>query len=80
VLENVSDSSNLSPLLSPFMSLSFSLSPPFSPPLSLTGTHCAGTVGSATYGVAKAANLIAVKVLNRLGAGATSDIIDGIDW
>jgi subtilisin family serine protease len=46
----------------------------------MSGTHCAGTVGSATYGVAKAANLIAVKVLNRFGAGTNSDIIDGINW
>lgn len=44
------------------------------------GTHCAGTVGSATYGVAKEVNLIAVKVLNRLGAGTNSDIILGINW
>ena len=28
------------------------------------GTHCAGTVGSTTYGVAKSVSLIAVKVLN----------------
>lgn len=26
------------------------------------GTHCAGTVGGATYGVAKKASLVAVKV------------------
>lgn len=55
-------------------------SPLFIFPLPYTGTHCAGTVGSNTYGVAKACNLIAVKVLNRFGAGANSDIISGINW
>ncbi|KXN70425.1 subtilisin-like protein, partial [Conidiobolus coronatus NRRL 28638] len=34
------------------------------------GTHCAGTVGSKTYGVAKKANLVAVKVLNSNNQGA----------
>lgn len=44
------------------------------------GTHCAGTVGSRTYGVAKNVNLVAVKVLNSAGYGLHSDIIAGIDW
>ncbi|KAF2753999.1 subtilisin-like protein [Pseudovirgaria hyperparasitica] len=44
------------------------------------GTHCAGTVGSAAYGVAKNTNLIAVKVLDSSGSGSYSGIIDGIDW
>ncbi|ELT99088.1 hypothetical protein CAPTEDRAFT_217313 [Capitella teleta] len=38
------------------------------------GTHCAGTVGGTTYGVAKGVNLIAVKVLNRAGSGSTTDV------
>ncbi|QRW14048.1 subtilisin-like protease 8 [Ceratobasidium sp. AG-Ba] len=42
------------------------------------GTHCAGTIASKDFGVAKAANVIAVKVLGADGSGATSDIIDGI--
>ncbi|KAJ9064663.1 hypothetical protein DSO57_1028024 [Entomophthora muscae] len=33
------------------------------------GTHCAGTVGSKTYGVAKKASLVAVRVLDREGEG-----------
>lgn len=33
------------------------------------GTHCAGTVGSATYGVAKNTRLYGVKVLNDQGSG-----------
>jgi len=44
------------------------------------GTHCAGTVGSADFGVAKAANLFAVKVLSADGSGATSDIVSGIQF
>ena len=44
------------------------------------GTHVAGTVGSATYGVAKAALLRGVRVLNCSGSGSTSGIIAAIDW
>mmetsp|Transcript_6947 Transcript_6947/g.7278 ORF Transcript_6947/g.7278 Transcript_6947/m.7278 type:complete len:404 (+) Transcript_6947:3621-4832(+) len=44
------------------------------------GTHCAGTVAGQTYGVAKEANLIAVKVLSDSGSGSTSGVIDGINW
>ena len=44
------------------------------------GTHVAGTIGGATYGVAKQVNLIAVRVLNCDGAGFTSGVIAGIDW
>ena len=44
------------------------------------GTHVAGTVGGATYGVAKNANIIAVKVLNEEGVGSIADIIDGIEF
>jgi cerevisin len=44
------------------------------------GTHCAGTIGGTTYGVAKKAHLIAVKVMGDDGSGATSDIIAGLNW
>ena len=44
------------------------------------GTHVAGTVGGATYGVAKAVSLVAVRVLNCSGSGTWSGIIAGIDW
>ncbi|KAI8902370.1 peptidase S8/S53 domain-containing protein [Globomyces pollinis-pini] len=44
------------------------------------GTHCAGTIGSKTYGVAKNVSLIAVKVLDNQGSGTTSNVIAGIDW
>jgi subtilisin family serine protease len=44
------------------------------------GTHVAGTVGGATYGVAKSVRLVAVRVLNCSGSGATSGVIAGVDW
>jgi subtilisin family serine protease len=44
------------------------------------GTHVAGTVGGATYGVAKQVNLVAVRVLNCLGVGSNAKVIAGIEW
>ncbi|KAI0744997.1 serine protease [Earliella scabrosa] len=44
------------------------------------GTHCAGTAAGTQYGVAKKANLIAVKVLDDSGGGFYSDIISALDW
>lgn len=44
------------------------------------GTHCAGIIGSKTYGVAKKVELVAVSVMNLLGSGVTSDIIKGIEF
>ncbi|HVM07357.1 MAG TPA: S8 family peptidase [Acidimicrobiales bacterium] len=44
------------------------------------GTHVAGTVGGARYGIAKQVNLIAVRVFGCGSTGATSTIIAGIDW
>jgi len=44
------------------------------------GTHCAGTIGGNTYGVAKNVHLIAVKVLNRQGSGTMAGVIGGVDW
>ncbi|SMC85284.1 S8 family serine peptidase [Kibdelosporangium aridum] len=44
------------------------------------GTHVAGTVGSATYGVAKNVSIVSVRVLNCQGTGQWSQIISGIDW
>ena len=44
------------------------------------GTHVAGTVAGKTYGVAKRANVIAVKVLGDDGRGTTAGIIRGIQW
>ena len=44
------------------------------------GTHCAGTIGSDAYGVAKAVNLVAVKVMSDRGFGTTGDIVAGLNW
>jgi len=43
------------------------------------GTHVAGTIGSALYGVAKKAKLFGVKVLNADGEGNDSDVLAGIE-
>ncbi|KAI0250070.1 peptidase S8/S53 domain-containing protein [Lactifluus subvellereus] len=42
------------------------------------GTHCAGTIASRKYGVAKSANVIAVKVLGSNGSGSMSDVVSGV--
>ncbi|WP_117211882.1 S8 family serine peptidase [Allorhizocola rhizosphaerae] len=44
------------------------------------GTHVAGTAGGTSYGVAKAAALVAVKVLNCQGSGTTAQVVAGINW
>ncbi|KAB8145843.1 S8 family peptidase [Chloroflexia bacterium SDU3-3] len=44
------------------------------------GTHVAGTIGSATYGVAKQANLHAVRVLDCDGTATVAELVDGITW
>jgi hypothetical protein len=44
------------------------------------GTHCAGTVGGKVYGVAKKANLIAMRSLDCNGSGRSSGTIDAYNW
>ena len=44
------------------------------------GTHVAGTVGGATYGVAKGVRLVAVRVLDCGGGGTWAGVIAGVDW
>ncbi|GIG70461.1 S8 family peptidase [Phytomonospora endophytica] len=44
------------------------------------GTHVAGTIGGSQYGVAKAARLVAVRVLNCSGSGTTAGVVAGIQW
>ncbi|XP_071483767.1 aqualysin-1-like [Diadema antillarum] len=44
------------------------------------GTHCAGTVGSSTYGVAQSVTIKGIKVLGCDGTGSTSDVIEGVDY
>jgi len=44
------------------------------------GTHVAGIIGAATYGVAKNVRLHGVRVMPCSGTGQISQIIAGIDW
>ena len=44
------------------------------------GTHVAGTVGGATYGVAKRAKLFGIRVLGCGGSGSIASVIAGVNW
>jgi subtilisin family serine protease len=44
------------------------------------GTHVAGTIGGAAYGVAKAVALVSVRVLDCAGYGNTALTLAGMDW
>ncbi|XP_071478425.1 aqualysin-1-like [Diadema antillarum] len=44
------------------------------------GTHCAGTVASATYGVANEAYVYGLRTLNCFGSGQKSSSIAALDW
>lgn len=44
------------------------------------GTHVAGTIAGETYGVAKKAKIVAVRVLDDSGSGTTEQVVAGIDW
>ncbi len=44
------------------------------------GTHVAGTAAGATYGIAPAATVVSVRVLDCNGSGTLSGVIAGIDW
>ncbi|MFZ3471177.1 S8 family peptidase [Streptomyces sp. 4.24] len=44
------------------------------------GTHVAGTVAGKTYGVARKANVVSVRVLGCDGQGDSSGILAGLDW
>jgi subtilisin family serine protease len=44
------------------------------------GTHVAGTIGSKTYGVAKAVTLVPVRVFDCAGAGDSAQLIAALDW
>ncbi|CAE6443819.1 unnamed protein product [Rhizoctonia solani] len=44
------------------------------------GTHVAGTIAGTKFGVAKEANIIAVKVLDNDGMALSDSIAAGIDW
>jgi cerevisin len=44
------------------------------------GTHVSGTIAGKTYGVAKLAKIIAVKVLGDDGTGSTADVLAGVNY
>jgi subtilisin family serine protease len=44
------------------------------------GTHVAGTIGGATWGIAKSTRLYAVRVLDCAGSGTFAGVIAGVDW
>ncbi len=44
------------------------------------GTHVAGTIGGAEYGVAKGVSIVPVRVLGDDGSGTTEQVVAGIDW
>lgn len=44
------------------------------------GTHVAGTAGGKTYGLAKEATLVAVRVLDDSGNGSVGSVVTGVNW
>jgi subtilisin family serine protease len=44
------------------------------------GTHVAGTAVGTTYGVAKKANVVSVRILNCQGSGENDQILAGMNW
>ncbi|MFE2523253.1 S8 family serine peptidase [Streptomyces sp. NPDC059382] len=44
------------------------------------GTHVAGIVAGSTYGVAKKAGIVGVRVLDDSGSGTVAQVVAGIDW
>lgn len=44
------------------------------------GTHCSGTIAGTKYGVAKKANVYALKVLRSNGSGSMSDVVKGVEF
>jgi subtilisin family serine protease len=44
------------------------------------GTHVAGTIAGETFGVAKKAKIVGVKVMNKDGSGSISNIVAGINF
>lgn len=44
------------------------------------GSHVGGTIAGATWGLAKEAKVVGVRVLDCAGSGTTESVVAGIDW
>ena len=44
------------------------------------GTHVSATIAGTTYGLAKAARIVPVRVLDSTGTGTSSGVISGLNW
>ncbi|XP_072177250.1 extracellular serine proteinase-like [Diadema setosum] len=44
------------------------------------GTHVAGTIGADSFGIARAATLYGIRVLDCNGRGTLTGLLDGLDW
>nr|BCY23782.1 uncertain protease [Schizochytrium aggregatum ATCC 28209] len=44
------------------------------------GSHCAGTATGGSYGIARKAQVVGVKVLSASGSGTNQGVLDGINW
>jgi subtilisin family serine protease len=44
------------------------------------GSHCAGTAAGGSYGIARGAAVVGIKVLGSSGSGSTTAVIQGIEW
>jgi len=44
------------------------------------GSHCSGVATGSTYGIAKEATIIGVKVLSGSGSGSYDNVVNGINW
>jgi subtilisin family serine protease len=44
------------------------------------GTFVAGLIGSRTYGVSKAVQMVSIKILDENGEGSLSDVLKGLEY
>ncbi|MEX2473627.1 S8 family peptidase [Marinobacter sp.] len=68
------------PLVGPLLNIGGETDPADTTDCHGHGTHVASTAVGSEYGVAKAASVAAVRVLDCSGAGSNADVIAGVDW
>ena len=68
------------PLIGPILNFGGESDPTDTTDCNGHGTHVASTAVGTEYGVAKAASVAAVRVLDCSGAGSNADVIAGVDW